>query len=777
MEVIERIPLDRLHFLATLPFADFKTLGLCKSEAKNDDERKQNYNYMLSYCNSLIKGKGEMKRCYSFTDSTPLQVGGRLYSGLSIQGISSKIRGFLFDGITTDIDMRNAHPVILRYICKKHNFDCPNLDYYINNRDEILAKFDETGKTEFLKAVNSDKINKKIKDKFFKDFDKECKEIQEYITRLTDYKHIVETVPTNRTYNWLGSAINRILCVYENKILQEVVNFVNRYVNPNRLCCDKQHIDYDDSNPDSNSWCVNCNKSFEPLFWRKNIENIEIAALMFDGLMVYGDYYNNPEFLNNLDLFVESKFEGLKMKFACKVHKTGIINMPDNFEVGDKKEIKLIENSFEKVSKDFELKHCKITNKGIFIKVLDNDNIVMSKNHLITSYEHLVYEKLDKDGNIKHSNFIKDWLVNNPDILCYEDVDVFPKSVDCPKNIFNMWRKFDMELVMDYEPNIEALEFILNHIKVLCNYEQSVYDYFIAWIAQMIQYPETKSTCPTFISKQGAGKGTLMRLFEKMLGSAKVFETTNPSRDIWGDFNGRMASCFLVNLNELSKKETQESEGKIKGLITDPTLTINNKGTNKFDIRSYHRFIIQTNNEEPVNTSKDERRKFIVRCSDDLIGNKEHFNKCYKYLDDINVVKTCFEYFKSIPDMDNFNKLELPNTEYQAELTQLSTSHIENWIKAYTLENYYEKTPKELHGQEQLKLFKDWCSKCGIEYNVNLAAFGVRLKRLNINGILKGKHTNKGETKIFDFAILRGYFKLNITEIIEDNDEMEEIEQ
>ena len=61
-------------------------------------------------------------------------------------------------------------------------------------------------------------------------------------------------------------------------------------------------------------------------------------------------------------------------------------------------------------------------------------------------------------------------------------------------------------------------------------------------------------------------------------------------------------------------------------------------------------------------------------------------------------------------------------------------------------------------------------------FNVNLQAFGVRLKRLNINGILIGKHTNKGDTKIFDFVKLKEHFKLNITEIIE-TDEMEEIEQ
>jgi hypothetical protein len=38
-----------------------------------------------------------------------------------------------------------------------------------------------------------------------------------------------------------------------------------------------------------------------------------------------------------------------------------------------------------------------------------------------------------------------------------------------------------------------------------------------------------------------------------MLGKNKVFETTDPSREVWGQFNGLMSDCFLVNLNELSK--------------------------------------------------------------------------------------------------------------------------------------------------------------------------------------------------------------------------------
>jgi hypothetical protein len=51
-----------------------------------------------------------------------------------------------------------------------------------------------------------------------------------------------------------------------------------------------------------------------------------------------------------------------------------------------------------------------------------------------------------------------------------------------------------------------------------------------------------------------------------MLGSHKILETTTPSRDVWGDFNGSMCQSFLVNLNELSKHDTTDNEEKIKGV-------------------------------------------------------------------------------------------------------------------------------------------------------------------------------------------------------------------
>lgn len=286
MELIERLPLLKLNYLNQMSFKDFKLF--CSTNCKNEAERRIKYEMLISYTKSLIKCKGEISRIYSFTEKTPTTVGGRLYCGNSLQGLPKQFRGFLCDGVTTDIDMKNAHVVIARYICKINGIACPQLEYYINNRDEILSQFGSDGKERFLCALNYDKTNKKETNKILRDFDKECKFIQKEITDLPEYRHIVDTVPESRIHNWLGSAFNRILCVYENKILQSLISILNK-------------------------------------------KQISVCALCFDGLLMYGDYYSDKDLIKEIETTINSQYVGLDMKWAFKENHSDI-SMPYDWQ-------------------------------------------------------------------------------------------------------------------------------------------------------------------------------------------------------------------------------------------------------------------------------------------------------------------------------------------------------------------------------------------------------------------------------------------------------------
>lgn len=379
----------------------------------------------------------------------------------------------------------------------------------------------------------------------------------------------------------------------------------------------------------------------------------------------------------------------------------------------------------------------------------------MKKNDFITAYQHISFEKFDKEGNIKKCNFVTEWL-NDENIKKYNDVDIYPRNDLCPTDIYNLWSLFDMELITDWTTDDVSLQFILNHIKILCGNELNVYDYFIKWLAQMVQYPDVKTNCPVLISKQGAGKGTLIRLLEKMFGTSKIFQTCNPSRDVWGSFNSMMTNAFFVNIDELSKKETIESEGRIKNILTEPVMTINGKGITPYDIKSFHRFLITTNSEDPINTSADDRRTWMIRCSDELIGNKEYFEKFYQIIDDNNAIKTFYEYLKSITGMDKFNKLTMPVTEYHKEMVEDQKKPILVWLEYFVgVNSSHEIIERKI--TPLTEEFNSWLSDNGFEYSYNAIKLGQALRLLNIDGVGKRK-SNGALYTTFDITKLKKHF-------------------
>jgi hypothetical protein len=281
----ETIPIERALYIHEMTFNQFKVF--CKT-CDNDVERKVLFNRVKRICNEIIINNGSVLREYKYSDS--MEHFGRLCSN-GMQGVKKAFRGFLVNH-TTDIDMDNAHPVILSYICKKNDIKCPYLDYYIQNREEVLESFPNKtrgdAKSYLLSCINCNVHNKNEKHEFYRKWDNETKRLQLALGHINEYKVIRDTVPDDRNFNIKGSEMSRLLCTFEDKILQVILKTIES-------------------------------------------ENIQIATLMYDGCMVYGDHYNNPDLLEKSTAACESEFTGLNMKWSYKSHSTEIV-VPDGWK-------------------------------------------------------------------------------------------------------------------------------------------------------------------------------------------------------------------------------------------------------------------------------------------------------------------------------------------------------------------------------------------------------------------------------------------------------------
>ena len=238
-----------------------------------------------------------------------------------------------------------------------------------------------------------------------------------------------------------------------------------------------------------------------------------------------------------------------------------------------------------------------------------------------------------------------------------------------------------------------------------------------------------------------------MQLMSMLLGSNKVLETSEPLKYVFGDFNGRMASSYLVNLNEINKREMSMCQDKFKALATDPKLMINEKFQKSYPIKSYHRFINCSNSDDPVPTKDGDRRNCIMKASDKKLGDQAYFDRLWAMLEDKNAMASIYDYLKKqVEDVPNgpFNRNDIPNTIHQSIIKQASRSYVDMWLEEFAYkydgDGRTEWTPKELLNDytEYIKY-----TKLHEETPTSLIGLGKKIGFLN-NSYIKCKHTSKG---------------------------------
>jgi len=657
----------------------------------NKTDAKKEYAKLIKYLAMKVKDENNYVK-YNYTKG---RTNGRLFGDNSIQSCKRNVRGFLCENITTDIDLDNCHPNLLMKICETHSIECPNLKQYCNERKQLLQRimFDDNinynkAKEKMLISTNSNK-NIKSNNEFFKNYDKEMSKIQKKLMDITEYAYLKDFA--NKDTNFEGSFINHILCVYENQVLGLM-----------------------------REWCA--------------VNDIHIHSLMFDGLMVYGDI--NQSTLLSMEKYIHENSIFTNMKLSIKPHEHSF-HLPNDF-------IEKVRLSYEELKAEFEKTNAKI---GCQFVNENNDDVTIMK---LTDFSVLHMELMCYTDN-KQTEFMTLWL-KDPIKRRYDKIDSYPKPSLCPSNVYNMWKPFPVQKYPSSELNeyIEkSLNWFLNHIKVLVDYDETCYEFVCMWIAQMFQYPEHKSVELFFISSEGAGKGCFLEFFKTIMGGSKrCWETTNPEEEVFGKFNGAMKEAFLVVFNEVNKSNFYNKNDSKKALITDDNININIKGVPQFNMKSYHRFISFSNNPDPA--TKNKRRDVFFRSSDDKIGDTVYFNDGFTYAKDIKCCKHIYNYFMKLPTKVKITVRDLPTTEYDELLKEEQKSPILQFLEEFVLLNdEVDREKDELFytSNDLYSLFRDFCSRNYINSNMTKIAFGMKISFYKFQGLTKQVKKLHGRTE------------------------------
>ena len=194
---------------------------------------------------------------------------------------------------------------------------------------------------------------------------------------------------------------------------------------------------------------------------------------------------------------------------------------------------------------------------------------------------------------------------------------VFNPTEKVSKNDYNIFEGFgfqkteSIELKEHHKENFKAF---LDYIKVfVCDNNEATFQYFMAFLANIIQEPGFKPhICPIFFSQEkGTGKSSFAKLLKAILGDIYTF--IGNVRDVVEKHSTAAQFKFLNVIEELDTHLGNDNYEILKDKIQNEESVINEKFKNMKTVKDYVRYIITTNTPGALPLDRDNRRFFLLK--------------------------------------------------------------------------------------------------------------------------------------------------------------------
>lgn len=293
-------------------------------------------------------------------------------------------------------------------------------------------------------------------------------------------------------------------------------------------------------------------------------------------------------------------------------------------------------------------------------------------------YSHVVADTGEVDANKKPIliPIAPAWLKSG-DRKQYDGVGFYPHPAKPVPNHFNLFRGFRAERM----PRIEgaSCELYIEHIRnVICDGDENLYRYTMAWLAHLIQKPgdEKPGTAIAIRGPQGCGKGTLTKWIQAVIGSSHSMKISSEDR-LLGKFNCHLMDKLFINADECVWSGNRRIAGVLKALITESPLDFERKGVDPISLPSYLRIIFTSNEGWMIPADADDRRFVVMDCGTSHVKDRPYYKALNEQMENGGVVELYHTLLKW--DYHDIDIRQAPSTKALISQKLESLHSVDRW--------------------------------------------------------------------------------------------------
>jgi len=262
------------------------------------------------------------------------------------------------------------------------------------------------------------------------------------------------------------------------------------------------------------------------------------------------------------------------------------------------------------------------------------------------------------------------------------------------------------------------------------------------WWSHNIQYPGKKIlSAPVIVSPEGYGKGSIFRLFQKLLGTEYVNEVTQ--RQLESPFNPWAFRKLMLFFDELKVEAGSRVNimNMLKFLITEPMVSYNDKYKLERDIINTFNICCYSNHRNAITIKEDARRWF---CH--FIENKPD-QRIFDNLIQLMERKpgAVLKYFKEFDLSEWKSWKEPPKTRFFYEICEVTENLTKKWLNSRWKSDMFP-----FHPECSLVVIEDLDDACQkVPSNPRINALGITSWLQDIKAKPLGQMRIHGQKKSF----------------------------
>jgi hypothetical protein len=222
----------------------------------------------------------------------------------------------------------------------------------------------------------------------------------------------------------------------------------------------------------------------------------------------------------------------------------------------------------------------------------------------------------DGNGSSKVVSLADYWL-GHPDRRQYGGVTLEPgQPRDLPNGWLNLWSGFGVT------PRKGDWSLMRRHVtEILAGGDPKDAEYILRHAAWLVQNPGKRSEVAlVFKGGKGCGKGIFLRALAKIFGQHGL-QISDP-RYLVGNFNAHLRNCLFLYADEAFWAGDKRGEAVLKSNITEPSLTIEQKGVDAVKWPNRLSIALASNSDWVVPASDGERRYAVFACDNRYVGGQ-----------------------------------------------------------------------------------------------------------------------------------------------------------